>query len=64
MARSKRNKVVSLTKTSSKGRTLKSKLVEDLRTHIDEYSSIYAFTYENMRTEKFKDVRMHFRESK
>ncbi len=55
---------VSLTKTNAKGRNLKKKLVEVLREAIDEYKSIYLFSFENMRAAKFKDVRMDWRESK
>jgi mRNA turnover protein 4 len=55
---------VSLTKTNSKGRTLKTKLVEVLREAVDEYKTIYLFSFENMRASKFKDVRMDWRESK
>lgn len=55
---------MSLTKTNAKGRVLKTKLVEVLREAIDEYKSIYLFSFENMRASKFKDVRMDWRESK
>lgn len=43
---------------------MKKKLVEVLREAIDEYKSIYLFSFENMRAAKFKDVRMDWRESK
>jgi ribosomal protein L10 len=39
-------------------------LVETLRGAVDEYKNVYAFSFENMRTSIFKDVRMHWRESK
>jgi mRNA turnover protein 4 len=55
---------VSLTKADAKGRSLKSKHVDTVRSAIDEYESIYVFSYENMRASKFKDVRMHWRESR
>ena len=55
---------VSLTKTDRKGRNLKSKLVDALRDTLDEYKAVYLFSFENMRTEKFKEVRMYFRESR
>lgn len=64
MPRSKRNKVVSLTKTNSKGREQKTKLIDNLRESIDEYNSIYMFSYENMRTVNFTDVRVDFKDSK
>lgn len=62
--RSKRSKVVSLTKTASKGKSDKTKLIENIRASVDEYKSIYVFTYQNMRANLFKDVRIHFRESR
>ena len=57
-------KTVSLTKTRSKGRPQKTKLVEDLRAAVDEYEHIYVFSFENMRASIFKDIRLHFRESR
>lgn len=53
-----------MTKTAGKGRPLKTKLVETLRDAVDEYDRIFVFKFENLRASKFKDVRMHFRESK
>jgi ribosomal protein L10 len=55
---------VSLTKTGAKGKTLKAKLIEVLREHMDEYERIYVFSFENMRTARFRDVRMDWKESK
>lgn len=55
---------VSLTKTKAQGRPRKTKLVEDLRGAADEYKHIYVFKFENMRATIFKDIRMHFKESK
>lgn len=55
---------VSLTKTRGKGRPQKTKLVEDLRAAVDEYQHIYVFSFENMRASIFKDIRLHFRESR
>ncbi len=56
--------VVSLTKTGAKGKTLKAKLIEVLRENIDEYERVYVFSFENMRTARFRDVRMDWKESK
>mmetsp|Transcript_41150 Transcript_41150/g.42047 ORF Transcript_41150/g.42047 Transcript_41150/m.42047 type:complete len:216 (-) Transcript_41150:62-709(-) len=64
MPRSKRNKVVSLTKTTSKGRQLKTKLVDSLRGLLDEYSRVFVFRFQNLRATKLKDVRMQWRESR
>jgi mRNA turnover protein 4 len=64
MPRSKRAKVVSLTKTQPKDKSHKTKLIADLRDALDEYSSVFVFSYENMRTVVFKEVREHFEGSK
>ncbi len=64
MPRSKRSKVVTLTKTTSKGKDAKTQLIESIRESVDQFKSIYVFTYENMRANLFKDVRIHFRESR
>jgi mRNA turnover protein 4 len=64
MPRSKRNKVISLTKVDSKGRKLKQKHIDTIRLAVDEYTSIYTFSYENMRTVNFTDVRADFKDSK
>jgi mRNA turnover protein 4 len=53
-----------LTKTTRKGRDLKSKLVESIREACDNYDSLYVFSYENMRTNNFTPVRDHFEDSK
>ena len=56
--------VVSLTKIDAKGRELKVKLVETLRTAVDEYQGLYVLNFENMRSSKFRDIRMDWKESK
>ena len=53
---------VALTQTAKKTRNHKSSFIEDVRQALDEHDSLYLFSYENMRSSKFKDVRMHFRE--
>ena len=63
MPRSKRNKVVSLTKTSSKGRDLKTKYVESIRGAVDQYRNLFVFSYTNMRARPFKDIRVDWRDS-
>mmetsp|Transcript_3062 Transcript_3062/g.4771 ORF Transcript_3062/g.4771 Transcript_3062/m.4771 type:complete len:216 (+) Transcript_3062:81-728(+) len=64
MPRSKRNKIVALTKTGAKGKELKKKLVDVLREAVDEYKSIYVLNFENLRAAKFREIRMHWKESK
>ena len=56
--------VVSLTKIDAKGRELKVKLVETLRTAVDEYQGLYVLNFENMRSSKFREIRMDWKESK
>ena len=54
---------VALTKTEKRStREHKSSLIEEVRKAIDEYETIYVFSYENMRSTKFKNIRLHFRD--
>lgn len=55
---------VSLTKTQSKGRELKMGVITKLRETLDEHSSLYVFSFDNMRSAKFKDVRIDWRDSR
>jgi len=62
MPRSKRARLVPLTKVSKRAtREHKSAFVNDVREAVDNHNSLFLFSYENMRSSKFKDVRMHFR---
>jgi mRNA turnover protein 4 len=51
---------VPLTQTAKKTREHKSAIIQDVRDAIDSYENLYLFSYENMRSSKFKNVRMHF----
>lgn len=64
MPKSKRNKVVSLTKTTKKGLETKKDLVGQIQACCDQYSSLYLFSVENMRNKKVKDVREQWRTSR
>ncbi|KAJ0393360.1 hypothetical protein P43SY_000630 [Pythium insidiosum] len=64
MPRSRRQRVKPLTNTNKKGTELKQKMVEAIRDAIDSYKSAYAFSFQNMRTNHFKDVRLEFRDSR
>lgn len=64
MPKSKRVKVVSLTKTRPKGAEFKTKIVDDVRDGLDKYENVFAFSFENMRTVIFKNVRARFKDSK
>lgn len=61
MPRSAREQKVSLTKTVKKGRELKQGIVTDVRKCVDEYPSIYVFSFANLRSKLLKEVRMDFR---
>mmetsp|Transcript_29618 Transcript_29618/g.62809 ORF Transcript_29618/g.62809 Transcript_29618/m.62809 type:complete len:243 (+) Transcript_29618:138-866(+) len=61
MPKSKRAQRVALTKTAKKTREHKTSYVEMVRDAIDGNGRIYLFSYENMRSNHFKDVRLHFR---
>ena len=52
---------VALTKTAKKTREHKTKYVDAVRSAIDSSDRVYLFSYENMRSNHFKDVRLHFR---
>ena len=54
--------LVHLTKTSKRAtREHKSAFIQEVRDAIDNHERLYLFSYENMRSNKFKDIRMHFR---
>lgn len=55
------NATVALTKTAKKTREHKSNYVDTVRSAIDSNDRLYLFSYENMRSNHFKDVRLHFR---
>ncbi|XVE48704.1 hypothetical protein DITRI_Ditri01bG0023500 [Diplodiscus trichospermus] len=57
MPKSKRNKIVSLSKTKKKGREHKESIVNAIREAVENYNSIYVFSFENMRNLKFKEFR-------
>mmetsp|Transcript_13249 Transcript_13249/g.17335 ORF Transcript_13249/g.17335 Transcript_13249/m.17335 type:complete len:228 (+) Transcript_13249:108-791(+) len=63
MPKSKRFREVALTQTDKRAtREHKSKYIQEVRDAVDKHDSIYLFSYENMRSNKFKNVRLHFRD--
>ncbi|XP_042515872.1 mRNA turnover protein 4 homolog [Macadamia integrifolia] len=57
MPKSKRNRAVTLSKTKKKGRDHKESIVNSIRDAVENYNSIYLFSFENMRNQKFKEFR-------
>jgi mRNA turnover protein 4 len=53
-----------LTQTDKRAtREHKSAYVQQVRDAVDKHDQLYLFSYENMRSSKFKNVRLHFRGS-
>ena len=48
---------MSLTQVKAKRKELKVALVDAIRDHLDKFSSAYVFSFDNMRTQHFKDLR-------
>ena len=63
MPKSKRAKVVHLSKTEKKGKEHTLKLFAAVQTALDTYQYSYVFAVENMRNTYLKDIRTHFTES-
>lgn len=64
MPKSKRQRVTPLTKANKKGNALKQNVVSSVRDAVDAYESVFVFSFQNMRTNHFKQVRMDFRDSR
>lgn len=53
-----------MTQTSKRAtRDRKSSFIQEVREAVDKHESLYLFSFENMRSSKFKNVRLHFRGS-
>ncbi|GLJ38588.1 hypothetical protein SUGI_0786760 [Cryptomeria japonica] len=63
MPKSKRNKVVTLSKTKRKGREHKESIISAVRQAVEDYISLYVFSFENMRNLKFKELREQLKSS-
>ncbi|XP_018413668.1 PREDICTED: mRNA turnover protein 4 homolog [Nanorana parkeri] len=64
MPKSKRDKKVSLTKTTKKGLQVKQNLIEELRKCVDTYKYLFVLSVGNMRNNKLKDVRNAWKHSR
>ncbi|KAF2547318.1 hypothetical protein F2Q70_00020749 [Brassica cretica] len=52
---------VTLSKTKKKGREHKEIIVNGIREAVEKHTSVYVFSFENMRNIKFKEFRNQFR---
>jgi mRNA turnover protein 4 len=64
MPKSKRAKVVHLTKTDKKGKELSQKLFANVQEAADGFQHIFVFAVENMRNSYLKQVRAEFADSR
>ncbi|KAF2126341.1 mRNA turnover protein 4 [Dothidotthia symphoricarpi CBS 119687] len=64
MPKSKRAKVVHLTKTDKKGKELSLKLFANVQEAADNFEHIFVFSVENMRNSYLKQVRAEFADSR
>lgn len=64
MPKSKRAKVVHLTKTDKKGKELSLKLFANVQEAADNHEHIFVFSVENMRNSYLKEVRQEFADSR
>jgi len=64
MPKSKRQRSKPLTQANKKGNQLKQNVVDAIRNAVDSYDSAYVFSFQNMRTNHFKEVRMDFKDSR
>ena len=64
MPKSKRAKVVHLSKTQKKGKALSRKHFDDLQAAAQKYRYVFVFEVDNMRNNHFKEVRKEFADSR
>ncbi|KAI9886353.1 MAG: hypothetical protein M1823_001861 [Watsoniomyces obsoletus] len=64
MPKSKRAKVITLSKTDKKGKELTIRLFNNIRECIDKFDYCFVFSVDNMRNTYLKDVRQEFADSR
>ena len=65
MPKSKRNKVIPLTKTKKTiDKDKKVDLVDRIQNYLDEYSYVYVFKYKNMTNLPMQELRNYWKDSK
>uniref|UniRef100_A0A183CFQ8 Ribosome assembly factor mrt4 n=1 Tax=Globodera pallida TaxID=36090 RepID=A0A183CFQ8_GLOPA len=63
MPKSKRDKIVSLTKVKKKSREGKGGLLKEVRECIDQYKHLFVFSTENLRSARLGEIRQHFKQN-
>jgi mRNA turnover protein 4 len=64
MPKSKRDRKVALTKVTKKvGLNFKQELIDKIRQAVDKYDRLFVFTVDNMRNQKLKALRDHWRKN-
>ncbi|KAK9471508.1 ribosomal protein L10-domain-containing protein [Dipodascopsis tothii] len=64
MPKSKRSKLVTLTKTAKKGRENKEALVDEIQSALETYQYVWVFSVDSMRNTFLKEVRSQWKESR
>lgn len=64
MPKSKRSRLVTLSKTQKKGKELSQRLYSNVRESLDRYQTCFVFSVENMRNTFLKDVRTDLADSR
>ena len=64
MPKSKRARVLHLSKVEKKGKELAEKVYNAVREAADEYTLVFVFRVENMRNNYLKEVRTEFSDSR
>lgn len=64
MPKSKRAKVVHLSKTDKKGKELSQKVFANVQEAADNFQHVFVFSVENMRNSYLKDLRAEFSDSR
>ncbi|KAJ2005427.1 mRNA turnover and ribosome assembly protein [Coemansia thaxteri] len=64
MPKAKRAQVVTLSKTKSKGKDGKAKVIEGVREAVEKYNYVWVFSVNNMRNQYLKQVRKDFSTSR
>ncbi|KAL3076824.1 hypothetical protein niasHT_033726 [Heterodera trifolii] len=63
MPKSKRDRVVSLTKVKKKSREGKENILKEVRECVEQYKHLFVFSTENLRSARLSEVRQHFKQN-